>query len=96
MLRVMQRMPCRDLVRRECRAQGTDAVLLVRQGDNADAVERAEMRVAPVVRGCGPEPLRRRFWCADGVMYGLFDGHEDVRSGREEREAFGNVVLDPG
>ena len=96
MLRVMQRIPRRDLVRRERRAKGADAVLLMRQGNDADAVERAEMRVAPVVRGCGPEPLERRFWRADGVMYGLFDGHEDMWSGREEREAFGNVVLDPG
>ena len=71
---------------------------LVRKSDDADAgtVGRAEVRVAHVVRGRGVEPLEWGFGRVDGVAHGLFDGNVDVRAGREEREAFGDVVLDPG
>ena len=63
--------------------------------NDADAVVRSHMGVAHVVGRRGPEPLLKSFWCADVVPYALFYGHEDVRTGIDEREAFGDVVLDP-
>ncbi len=102
MLRVVQRVSRWDVLVREGRAEGADAVLLVREGDDADAVRGPEVRVAHVVRGGGVEPLEGGFWRAEGVAHGLFDGRHgvdvdvDVGPGREEGDAFGDVVLDPG
>ena len=98
MLGVVQCVSLRNTLLRQRSAERAQAVQLVREGDDADAgtVGRAEVRVAHVVRGRCVEPLERGFGRVNGVADGLFDGHVDVRSGREEREAFGDVVLDPG
>lgn len=93
-LRMMQVVALEDVDLCEHGAQTAEAVLLVREAGDAEAVVGPNVDVSLVIGGRRPEPLQIGLGLINPVSNALLHGHQDVLSGIYEWEELGHVVLD--